>query len=380
MNIEKLKNIRKHLHRNPELSGDEKDTSKYIAEILSKTNPDSVITNLGGYGIAAVYDTGKAGKTIMFRADMDALPIEEVNNFEHKSKKQCVAHKCGHDGHSTIMLGVADEIAKNLNSLNGKIILLFQPAEETAEGANRVVNDKKFKDIQPDYIFGLHNLPGYSKKSIIIKNGVFASASRGIIISLKGKTSHAAHPENAIYPLNAFTSIINMLNGLPQTAIPFNNAAKVTVINAVMGERAFGTTPGNAVIMATLRSHDDSDMKMMTEKVEKYVKYISKADDLQHTIEYVEDFPALKNNELCVDIIRDAAKKSKADIIEKQKPFPWSEDFSYFSDKYPAGFFGIGSGKEHPQLHNNDYDFPDEIIDTGIKMFMNIANNLNGVQ
>ena len=112
-----------------------KITSKYIAEILSKTKPDSFITNLGGYGVAAVYDTGKAGKTIMFRADMDALPIEEVNNFEHKSKKQGVAHKCGHDGHSTIMLGVAEEIATNLISLNGKIILLFQPAEEAAFNA-----------------------------------------------------------------------------------------------------------------------------------------------------------------------------------------------------------------------------------------------------
>ena len=206
VNYKELVKLRKELHKNPELAGQEKNTSARIKNFIDNFNPDETITGIGGNGIAFIFKGSKEGKTILFRCELDALPIKEQNDFDYKSLVENVAHKCGHDGHMTILSGLAS-LFKNQKPEKGKVVFLFQPAEETGEGAKRVVDDKNFRRIKPDYVFALHNLPGFPLGSVAVKTGIFAAASKGMIVKLYGKTSHASEPKNGITPTPATASI-----------------------------------------------------------------------------------------------------------------------------------------------------------------------------
>ena len=370
--MEKIVDIRKELHQIAEISGQEANTSKKVTELLKQTNPEKVLTEIGGHGVAAIYKGKNPAITIVLRAELDALPIKEINDFEYVSLTPGVSHKCGHDGHMAILLGLAKEMNKIIADKPCNVILLFQPAEETAEGAYEVLKSSAFNEIKPDYIFALHNLPGFPLKSIIVKNESFASASIGMIAELKGMTSHAGHPENGRNPVLAMTNIIQGLLSLPALHTKLENAANITIIHAKMGEIAFGTSPGDAVVMATLRAHHNDDMEILINKARGLVKGIAETYGLEYNISWQDKFPATVNNLDCVEIVKKSSGSMNCNLIEMQYAFPWSEDFGWYTQKYKGAFFGIGSGTNHPQLHNADYDFPDEIIDTGIGMFKNI--------
>ncbi len=375
LNIDELINLRKDLHCNPELSGKEKNTSAKIENFISQFSPDEVITNIAGNGIAFIFKGKEKGRTILFRSELDALPISEQNDFQYKSSVENVSHKCGHDGHMTILSGLAS-LFKDKNLEKGKVVLLFQPAEETGDGAKKVLEDKKFEQIIPDYVFALHNLPGYPAGSVIIKNGTFASASKGMIVNLQGKTSHASEPENGITPTPAVSSIIQKLPLVPNKIIKSNHFSLITIIHARIGEVAFGTTPGFAEIMATLRSYHDEEMNYITEECKKIVKEESEKYGLKYNIEWTEEFPSTINNNDCVSVVKRCSEKLNLNVIEIEHPFRWSEDFGHFLNKYKGALFGIGSGKDHPDLHNPDYDFPDEIIESSAKLFYKIMGEL----
>jgi amidohydrolase len=368
--------FRKKLHEFPELSGKEEQTSLMIKKMLIQFQPDEIISGIGGYGIAVTFDSMRPGPIIMIRAELDALPIHEINKFFYQSKKSGISHSCGHDGHMTILIGLASQLQKEIKNLHGKVILLFQPAEENATGAKLVLNDPKFKSIQPDYIFALHNIPGYNKGSVIVKKGVFTSASEGLIIKLIGKTSHAAHPDKGINPVLAMTTIIEELLKIPKTSTSEQNTDLITIIHVKLGEIAFGTSPGDATIMATFRTHMNEHMQNMSEKAEILVKKIADDHQLDYNIEWVEQFPAVINDDDCVDIIISVSTLLDKEVIAIEKPFLWSEDFSYFTQDTKGAMFGIGSGVNHPQLHNPDYDFPDEILNTGVSLFQEIIKKI----
>ncbi len=374
INLNKLVEFRQELHTHPELSGKEEATAQRILNYLKDLKPDEIIQNIGGNGIAIVFKGQEEGPSVLFRADMDALPIREINSFKHKSVVNGVSHKCGHDGHMAIVAGLADAFSKNPPQ-KGQAILLFQPAEENGEGAHLVVNDKNFKKLKIDYVFALHNLPGFPKGRVILRKNTFSAASKGIIIKLSGKTSHAAEPENGISPAIAMSNIVKELTLLP-TEDRFSDFTLVTVIYARLGEVAFGTSPGEAEIMATIRSYSNADMEILTERAETIIKENTFRHRLKYELSYTEEFPATVNNNDLVDVINDLANENKIDTEELAHPFRWSEDFAHFTQKYKGVLFGIGSGTEHPQLHNPDYDFPDDIIETGVNMFYKIFNKI----
>jgi amidohydrolase len=365
--------LRRDLHRNPELSGNEYKTAEKIKSFLKRYKPDQIIENIGGAGLALIFEGKAEGPAVLFRCDLDALPIEEVNEFEYRSQKEGIGHKCGHDGHMTIIAGLAQAISKQRPE-KGRAILLFQPSEENGEGAEQVLNDPKFELIKPDYVYALHNLPGFPKGSVVINENIFASASKGMIIRLFGKTSHAGEPENGLSPAVAMADLVKELTYLPQNT-SFNDFTLVTVIHARLGEIAFGTTPGYAEVMATLRSHTNEDMKNLVQKAEDIVKSKTKEQGLKYDISWTEEFLATENNPEAVQIVEHSASREELQIIKKEEPFRWSEDFSHFTINYPGALFGLGSGEDSPQLHNPDYDFPEEIIEPGIKLFFGIFRN-----
>lgn len=367
--LKELLTLRKWLHKNPELSGNEFQTSQKLEEFIQRTQPDKLIPGIGGYGLAAIYHFDDTGPTILVRADMDALPIQEVNTFSHKSQVEGVAHKCGHDGHSTILMGLAMAL-KSTPFAKGRVVLLFQPEEETGKGAAKVIADEAFKMMLPDYVIALHNLPGFSLGSLVIKEGPFAAASTGMIVKIKGASSHAAHPEQGNSPATMLAKAILELQELPEKKKnKFNDFALLTIIHAKLGDVAFGTNPGDALLMATLRTFTNDDMKQLKKLSEIAIKTLAEDHKLIVDISYTEEFPATVNNHDIVEIISSAAQRTDIPVIVIDEPFRWSEDFGHFTSKYPGALFGIGSGEKSPGLHNNDYDFPDEILSTAVQVF-----------
>ncbi len=366
--------LRRELHRNPELSGREKETGERIKNFVKQSHPDKVLEDLGGHGLAFVFDSGNPGPVVLFRADLDALPIKEINSFEYHSEHPGVSHKCGHDGHMAILSLLSRKIHA-LRPKTGKAVLMFQPAEETGEGAEKVIKDPAFQEITPDYAFALHNLPGFRKHDIIIRDETFASASKGIIIKLHGKTSHAGEPENGINPSMAVAEIIKKFHALPAEK-DFKDLTLITMVNVKVGEKAFGTSAGYGEVMATLRSYRNDDMEKLTSKAEEFIKATASKENLEVEIEYTEEFLATENDSQCNQLIEKAAQDNNLYIDKKDATFRWSEDFSHFTHRFKGALFGLGSGIDQPQLHNPDYDFPDEIIETGASIFFSIYKKL----
>lgn len=364
--------FRHWLHKNPELSGMEDSTSTSLLEYINGYEPDRLITNLGGRGIAAEFTGSEPGAKILLRCDMDALPINENMDISYRSVTAGVSHKCGHDGHMAILMAVAARLHDN-PPVRGSVVLLFQPSEETGEGARKVIADSKFKDIEPDIVFALHNLPGFPMGSIILRNGVFASASRGIVVKLTGSSSHASEPQMGKSPALAVAQIIEAFTDLPQSSVLTD---MVTVIHARVGEKAFGTSPGEGCVMATLRARSIEAMNAISERAEETAETVAKAHQLECSISWTNEFPITENSEKAVKTIRTAAGILGLRIIQPDIPFPWSEDFGHFTKQYPGALFGIGAGIDTPALHSPAYDFPDELIAGGATIFIEIINEL----
>jgi amidohydrolase len=374
--IKELLALRKWLHKNPELSGKEKNTSRKLEEFIRQTSPDKIITGLGGYGIAAVYVFDEKGPTILVRADMDALPIDEINTFAHKSENEGVAHKCGHDGHSSILAGLALAL-KNNPLPKGRVVLLFQPEEETGQGAAKVIADEAFKMIKPDYAIALHNLPGFEKAAIVLKDGPFAAASTGMIVKITGASSHAAHPEQGNSPVKMLAHAMQEIPEIPgKKSSKFKDFALATIIHAKLGEVAFGTNPGKAVMMVTLRTYYNDDMDMLVKETERLVNSLAEEFNMKIEISYTEKFPATINDKSLNDIIRQVCDDTGENTTEIEEPFRWSEDFGHFTSQFKGTLFGVGSGKDSPGLHNNDYDFPDEILPHAVQVFYHTLKKL----
>ena len=366
MNQEIIK-LRQEIHKHPEVSNDEYNTSERIINYVKNLNPDEIV-KLGETGLAFAFNGKERGKTIVFRAELDALPIQEKSGAEYASVNGHIAHSCGHDGHMAILTGLIQKVSEN-RPARGRLVMLYQPAEEVEQGARDVVENPKFMNIKPDYIFALHNVPGFEKHKIVLKNRSFTSASKGMTIKLTGKTAHAAEPQNGISPADAISEIIKKLHVLRENKTLFNDFVLLTIIHIQLGEISFGTSPGYAELRITLRAFENEDLDVLTDKCEKTIRKIAKAEKLDCKISYCEAFPATVNNDECVSIVEQSAKQIGLDIEYIEKPFKWSEDFGYFTQKHDACYFGLGSGKDQPQLHNPDFDFPDDIIETGINLF-----------
>ncbi len=373
--LDNLQRLRKELHQHPELSGQEKATANRVLTFCHRYEPDHVIKNLGGHGCALVFQGARHGKTVMFRAELDGLPIDETGEIPHHSLNKDISHKCGHDGHMTILCGVAG-LLQQQRPETGRVVLLFEPAEETGKGAKAVIEDPKFQEITPDWVFALHNLPGFPTASVIVKNDDFAVASLGLLIQLKGETAHASSPGNGISPLTALTELLNRLPQLPES-IKGGDHTRLTITYSRLGQFSFGTAPGDAELAATIRARENADIELMKAEIVAMIRDISKRFSLDITIQWHERFTTTVNDPKAVTILRKAAETLEFPLIEMDTPFWWSEDFGQFTERFPGALFGLGAGENHPDLHTSSYDFPDEIIEPGIRIFHEIINQLN---
>ncbi|WP_291632855.1 M20 family metallopeptidase [Clostridium sp.] len=363
--------LRHKLHENAEISGNENKTMDILKDFLRK-NTSFNITQKDGYFIAEKI-TSKNAMNIAFRADMDAIPLLETTDIKYKSNNTVAAHKCGHDGHCAILAGLALAIEENpIDHKN--IFLIFQPSEEVGEGARKIVEDGFLKENKIDEIYSLHNIPGYDIGTILYKRDVFACASKGIIITLKGKPSHAAYPEFGINPSYAAADIINFLKDSTKSSV-FKGMVLCTIVNINIGERAFGTAASLGEIMLTVRGENEDDLMELQTHILKFVEKCCDQHKIEYKINFSDEFPETRNHDTCINKILEICKTNGYSYEELKYPFRWSEDFGYYLKNIKGAMIGLGDGKLHPQLHTADYDFPDSIIKTGVDIFYSIAKS-----
>ena len=365
--------LRHLLHANAELSEQEIETNRILNEWVSKTNPDLQIERIGGYGLAALYKGKEPGKRVLIRGDIDALHIPEPNNMSYRSQHEGVSHKCGHDGHAAILCGLAS-LLTDCRPEKGEIVLLFQPAEETGQGAKAILRDPQFEKILPDTAYGLHNLPGFEAGQILVRKGCFAAASFGLKLVFEGKTAHASQPETGKNPSELLAVLIHQLEKKREMLKEVKPLTTFVITHAVLGEETFGVAPGHAEIWLTLRSFDDKHLELLADQVISLCQAKAKDYLFDFSFSMHEAFAATNSSDANVTVIENAAKRLGLSFGHLTEPFRWSEDFGRFGAVCPVGFFGLGSGYAQPALHNPEYDFPDAILEAGINMFAEIIN------
>jgi amidohydrolase len=368
--------LRRELHRHPELSGSESETAARILRFFEPLRADEVVVGLGGHGLAFVFAGAEPGPTVLLRCELDGLPIPELSRAAHRSANDGRSHACGHDGHMAILASVGASLAA-ARPPRGRVVLLYQPAEENGGGAEAVIRDDRFSKIRPDLVFALHNLPGFPLGQVVVRSGTFCCASRGMTVSLAGTPAHAAQPETGTSPGRAMCRIMKLIDDLPTRLGTGDEIAFATIVGARLGaDDAFGTAPGEAQVLATLRSETDATLDQMVGHLETSVRRIAARNGLRHDVTYCDDFMATVNAPEAVDVVRRAA--GQAPLAVMAGPFRWSEDFGRFTAIAEGALFGIGAGEATPALHNPAYDFPDELIPLGAAVFTGIIRECLG--
>src|SRR5690606_4446539 len=283
------------------------------------TEPDAVLTGLGGHGVAVIYDSGVAGPTLLFRSELDALPLEEISDLPHRSTVAGKSHMCGHDGPPALLAALGRPFGRQ-RPATGRVVLMFQPAEETGDGAAGVVADPRYGAIRPDFVFSLHNLPGTPFGHVRLKTGVVNCASRGMRIVLDGKTAHSSMPETGTSPMLAISRLMPELAKLGGGSFTEDDFAMVTVTHAEMGEAVFGIAPGHAEVWATLRTRLDDRMAALCSAAEELAIGIAREHGLQLSIDYHEIFVASMNAPEAVEHLRAALDAEGITHDEEELP------------------------------------------------------------
>ena len=361
-NLKKIVGLRHELHAHPELSSREEWTKNRLMEFL-KRHTDLEIVDKGAW-FYAFYHAGAGRRTIAFRADMDAVPIDEVIELTYGSRFPGVSHKCGHDGHCAALCGFAMEVSQNGAGCN--IYFLFQHAEETAEGAVACAPLMKEKGI--DEIFCCHNMPGYPLNSVAVIDGTICCASKGMIISLIGTPAHASLPESGKNPSFAIAALINSIPGLiaPEK---YQGLVLCTIIQVSIGERAFGVSASAGALLLTIRGQYESEMNALQVQLENITQAEADKYGLGYSFDFCDIFPETRNHKESSDKVRASCQKLGLRLVEMKEPLRSSEDFGYFTKEIKGAAFFVGNGAEYPPIHTAEYDFPDETLETPIEMF-----------
>ena len=369
--------FRRALHRHPELSGEEVETARTIVRALEPLAPSRILTGLGGQGVAAVFDSGVEGPTVLFRAELDALPIEEKSDVPWISEVPGKGHLCGHDGHMTMLLALGRMLSRNPVA-RGRVVLMFQPAEEDGSGAQAVVADPAYDAIRADWAFAIHIEPGRPFGYVSICAGLVNCASQGLEIRLTGKTAHAANPEDGVSPARAVATLIPALDALGEGGELDDDFRLVTVTHVRVGEPSFGIAPGDAVIYATLRTARDDAMAGVAAEARALAQAAAEEAGLEVAFEVCDDFAASINDAEATDVAVAAMDALGVKNGDFDLPMRASEDFGVFGWDAKAAMLLLGPGRDYAALHNPDYDFPDDLIPIGSAIFERIARDLLG--
>ncbi len=359
-------NLRHQLHRYAEPSNCEFKTKVILIDFL-KTHTNLTIVDQGAW-FYAYYHYDKHAPNIAFRADFDALKMDETLNIEHASLTAGVSHKCGHDGHAATLANLALKVEKTRPTKN--VYFIFQHAEETGDGAKLCASLLKEKNISEIYAY--HNMSGIPLNAVQLIDGTTHFASTGLELNLTGKPTHASQPEFGINPANAISQIlakIDQLNSAEYDGITF---ATVVQINA--GEAAYGIAASSGNIKLTVRAQYDADYNSYIDNIIAFASAICTKQGLTFDYRFSDTFPATVNHKAQVDKVRQTAKELGLAIIEMDTAYRTSEDFGHYTQLTAGAIFYVGNGENYPQIHTSQYDFNDNIIETATEIFYNLIN------
>lgn len=373
--LDKLTTLRRKLHRYPELAYQEHKTAKIVSETLTALGL-KVHSGIAETGVVGVLEFDDKGPSIGFRADMDALPIVEETNVEYASKHAGVMHACGHDGHTAMLLGAADLLSKR-KDLTGRIVFIFQPAEENEGGAKRMLEDGLIDRFPIEKIYALHNMPSIPVGTVMVKAGYVSASFDTFDIVIEGQGGHGAMPETTHDPIPAVSALILSLNTIVSRNIKPTDSAVLTV-GTVQGGQAFNIIPDTVAISGSCRSHSKKAQKILKQRIFEVCEGIGIAYDVKIKCSYEERYPPVFNDEIATQALWSVLSKPNngIELIKDFTPLMGSEDFAFMSEKVPGSYFIIGNGDECGPLHSPTYNFSDSALPIGLMCWVNLANIL----
>ncbi|MCF1473835.1 MULTISPECIES: M20 aminoacylase family protein [Rhizobium/Agrobacterium group] len=364
---------RHHLHQNPEILYDVHETAAFVTEKLKEFGVDEVVTGLGRTGVVGlIKGRGDGSRVIGLRADMDALPLQEITGKAWASKTDGRMHACGHDGHTAMLLGAAKYLAENRN-FNGSVAVIFQPAEEGGAGALAMVEDGLMERFDIAEVYGMHNMPGMPVGTFAIRKGGIMAAPDKFFITIKGRGGHAAEPHRAIDPIAIGAQIVTNLQLIAARSA---NPVRSVVVSVTRFQA--GTThniiPEQAELTGTVRTHDDETQDMAERRIREIVAGVASAHGAEADVIYERPCPVTANHpeetdnaaRAAIDIVGEGNVNTDVD------PSMAGEDFAFMLKARPGAYIMIGNGNT-AGLHNPAYDFNDEAIAYGISYWVRLA-------
>jgi hippurate hydrolase len=366
--------IRRDFHRHPELLYDVQRTAGVVAEKLKAWGVDEVVTGIGRTGVVGVI-RGKgqgSGKVIGLRADMDALPIHEETNLEHRSSVPGKMHACGHDGHTAMLLGAAKYLAET-RDFDGTAIVIFQPAEEGGAGGKEMCADGMMERFGVQEVYGLHNMPGMPIGQFAIRKGPMMAAADRFLVRLEGRGGHAAKPHDTVDPLIAACQLVTALQTIvSRNADPLE--ALVVSVTAVKAGEAFNVIPQTAEIKGTVRTLSGEVRDLAEKRFREITAGVALSYGLVATVEYDRGYPVTFNHAGQTDFVTSATRTvfGKDAIDTEIPPTMGAEDFSFMLEERPGAYIMMGNG-DSAGLHHPAYEFNDAAIPVGVTYWASLV-------
>ncbi|MFZ6862065.1 M20 aminoacylase family protein [Undibacterium sp. Ji67W] len=377
-----IQQIRRDIHAHPELCYEEHRTSEIVARKLEEWGIP-VVRGLGGTGIVGIINNGSSERAIGLRADMDALPMQEINTFAHTSKHPGKMHACGHDGHTAMLLGAAHYLSK-YKLFDGTVYVIFQPAEEGGGGARAMIDDGLFEKYPMEAVFGMHNWPGAAVGTFGVTPGPMMASSNEFYVTVKGKGAHAAQPHKGIDPIIAAIQIAQSWQSIvSRNASPLESA--VLSVTQIHSGSATNVIPDEAQLVGTVRTFSTSMLDMIEQRMRTIAQHTAAAFDAEVDFEFKRNYPPLVNHAketaFATEVMRAVVGVENVDA--QVEPTMGAEDFAFMLQEKPGCYVFIGNGDgEHRDighglgpcnLHNPSYDFNDDLLPIGATYWVRLA-------
>lgn len=375
--LPRLRQIRHDIHKHPELGFEERRTQALCRAWLEERGYAPQVC--AETGLIADLNPGAPGPVIALRADLDCLPMQERTEIPHRSVHPNKAHKCGHDGHTAILLGVADVLARHRGEVGGNVRLLFQPAEEGVRGGGARVMVAEGALTGVAEVYGLHNWPGFPKGQVRVKAGPMLAQVHTLKLTITGKGGHASQPQMCRDPIVAGAHLVSALQTVVARGLGYQGGAVLSITQFSAGT-THNVIPESAQLQGTVRSFDDAVSEVVLTRLREVVDGTARTFGVTIVLEIESGYPVTRNDPRCAAAVGRVATAlvGAAKVSEQDLPCAGGEDFAYLSQAVPGAYFFVGAqraGEDTPVCHHPDFDFDDDLIPTGIGMFLGIVRD-----
>ncbi|MEM7215230.1 MAG: amidohydrolase [Pseudomonadota bacterium] len=372
MDHEKLTKLRREFHQFPELGFKEERTKSRVADLLREFG----LEVYEGVGVVGILRAGTGNRAIGLRADMDALPITEASVHDYPSKNPGVMHACGHDGHTTMLLGAAQALAADPN-FDGTVVLIFQPNEEHGLGARAMLDEGVLEQFAFEEVFAIHNLPGAPVGQVSTRPGLICSSESLFEIEITGQGGHASMPQAGRDAITIGAEIVQALQTIVSRKLAPGAGAVVSVTEFLTdGQR--NVLPGNATLKGDVRARNPEDRILIDSLMRKLCEGIASAHDVAVKVSFNTEFIETINAPLPTEAVIQVAQGAGLETLPDRQPMSFSEDFAHFCAAVPGCFLLMGNGESGPNgqpLHSDDYDFNDELLPIGVNFWTELVRN-----